>query len=233
MAYGFLKTWRWAAGSLLVVILYFLFADPSLAGGLCLSILNGEGSVAYWTKDAALTFWEAIGIAITCSSFDIFTWFCLGGVTKKFYVLEVQPLYKEIDRKADLKTMNGRAEWAKNIYRFCRPVYDFFVPKSPFADKEESFRPTPRYYLPLLLYGSIPGDVFTGVGYSYSFRLNLGIAGFVLAAGNAAKMIVFGRLAMYCAVKLPLWGVIALMIVGPLMIKFLIINPLLKMRRND
>jgi hypothetical protein len=219
MTFRFLKIWKWIAGSIALATLLLLWFNPPSAGGLFWSFLNSESSMAFWNRRMNLPFLASFGIAMACSSFIIFTWFCLFAKAKTFYDTLVRPLYDELERRTDFEAIGSTAEWVRTVYRFCHNIYTLLVPRSAESTGEKkTIRRTAQRYLPLLAYGFIPTCVLTSIGYSFSFRLNLGTAWLILAIGDAAKIAAFG----YFAVKLPLWSVLPVFVIGPMIMRRII-----------
>ncbi len=217
--FRFLKTWKWIAGGIVSVFLLAWWFNPLYAAGLSWSFAHGESSSAFWGGKLGFPFWASFAISTACSSFDIFSWFCLYAQVKKFYDRLVQPLYQEVDRRIDVRTINGKGEWARIAFRYCQGIYYLLVPRPGTSiNEKKTFRRAARRYLPLLAYGFVPTCIGTGVGYSFSFGLNLGVAGVMLAIGNAGKMAVFG----YFAVKVPFWSVVPIFFFGPMAIRYAI-----------
>lgn len=197
MTFCSLKTWGWITGAIALTVLLFLWFDPPYAGGLFWSFFSGESSVAFWGRKMNLPFWASFSIATACGSFDIFTFFCLFPEIKKFY-----------------ETSERRT-----VYRFCYNIYTLLVPRpAEFAGGKKTIGWTAQRYVPLLAYGFVPTCTWTGVVYSFSFRLNLFAALLVLIVVNAAKTAVFG----YFAVKIPFWSVLPMLVIGPMIIRYII-----------
>lgn len=216
MTFRFLKIWKWIAGAIALAIIFSLWFNPPFAVGLFWSFVNSESSMAFWSKKMNLPFCMSFGIAMTCSGFEIFTWQCLFAKAKEFYYTLVSPLYRELERKIDLGKIDGKAEWIRTIYRFCCHMYTLLVPQPTKSTSEnKTITRTVRRYVPLLAYGFVPTCNWTGVGYSFAFRLNAGATWCILVVGNAAKIASFG----YFAVLLPFWSVLPIFIVGSTIIR--------------
>lgn len=161
----------------------------------------------------------SFAIATACGSFDIFTLFCHFAKVKKFYDTLARPLYDELERRANLKTIDGRAEWVRAVYRFCHNAYALLVPfhrpKKSSREKKTTGWSAQRY-VPLLAYGFVPTCTWAGVIYSFSSHLDPSTAFLVLITVNAVKTAVLG----YFAVRIPFWSVLPTFVVGPAIIQY-------------
>jgi hypothetical protein len=219
MAFDFLKIWKRVAGAIALSLLLLVWFYPLAAAGLIFSLWNGESSVAYWCRVMNLPFLASFAIATTCSSFDIFTWFCLAEKTEKIYDDLTRPLYDRLGNLTGQKTIDQKARWIRVTYRFCCKISRLLIPQLKRNEAgPRTTEPTMRHYAFLLIYGFVPTCIWTGIGYSLSFKLHLGVAWLILALGNTAKMACFG----YFAVKLPFWTALPVFFFGPIIIRHMI-----------
>ena len=213
----FVRFWKPIAEAVAILFLFLVFFGKfQIAERLFLSFVNGESSVAFWVA-AGTPFVPAVAIAIACSSFDIFSYYCGFALLKRFYKEMAKPLYEEIDSRTDLSAIDGNAEWARNAYRWGIGIYRFAVPQ-PSEDEREGSRSSRRmlwHYAQLYRYGLTPGSIWTGVGYSFAFKMDLLASGIVVGIGNITKMLLCG----YFSIKIPLWSVIPVFVLGPMCLR--------------
>lgn len=213
----FVRLWKPIAEAVAIPFIFLIFLGKfQVAERLFLSFVNGESSVAFWVA-AKTPFVLAVAIATVCSSFDIFSYYCGFALIKHFYEEMAKPLYDEIGRRTDLAAIDGKAEWARRVYRWGLGIYRFAVPQPSDAERDGPCTSGRAlwHYAQLYRYGLTPGSIWTGVGYSFAFRMNLGMSGVAVGLGNLTKMFLCG----YFSIKIPLWSVIPVFVLGPILLR--------------
>ncbi len=170
----------------------FLY-DYTVGMNVFRSFFNGESSIGFWMRQVGVPFGIAFLIAVACSTYDTFCWFCCGNAIRR-HQAAIREGYARI---ADLK--NADSPLIVQAYHVGEVIFRFFVPqKKQFSllQKEECFAEDWHLYLPLILYGFWPGGIWTGIGYAFEFDLNQAVAFVVLSAANALKALAFGLLAI-------------------------------------
>jgi hypothetical protein len=160
---------------------------------LFFTFVNGESMVGFWVRHGA-TLFVGTTIGITCSTYDIFTWFCLFRWLRAIYPA-VQPVYERIYGE-EMIIRNATTPWLAKAHRIGERIYYFLVPQPDRVYLRDSGVRTYHHYLLLLYFGVSPGGMWTGVCYVLAFRLNSLLAFLILASANACKISLFGYLAI-------------------------------------
>ncbi len=203
----------WPISFLFVVLAVTItsYYDERYAFDLIRSFLNGETAIGFWMKHG-LSLRQAVAMVTICSTYDLFTWFYLFGFIKGVHG-RVESWRSGFFRnniavaKEKSRSASKFLSLAEKVYLFCVPHPEKICEHGP----EKNAVGNPRYYLPLVFYGYCPAYIWTGIGYSMSFRLNTVAAFIVLAAANAMKMITAG----YLTIRIGVWGVFAIIITMP------------------
>ena len=193
-----------------------LFAPHYLRSALWWSFLNGESSILYWLTHHNLALPYAIMIAIACSTYDIFFWFCLWNWMKKAYHAKLAGPHRELNSFID----RSQYQWLRDARNIGKWIYDRLVPRPERVfplGTPKFFTKRYLFYLPLPYYGAVPGGIWLGISYSLKFGLNQVSSFFLEAAGNCAKMIASGLIAFFLLARFPwlhghLWSLLSLFV---------------------
>ena len=177
------------------ILVLFLF--PSIFGRfgftitvrhlLWASFLNAESAIPLWLTHGT-HFFSAVGIAIACSSYDVFFWFCLMNYCYGLYLTKLIVPYKEFESWAEM----SERPWKTRVQGIGARAFRFFVPPSRKAHTGW------KLHLRLFEYGIIPGGIWPGIGYGIAEGVPWK-ALLVIEFGNALKMVyngVFARASM-------------------------------------
>jgi hypothetical protein len=175
------------------IVMTFFFICHTFGVNLFRTYWNGESAIGFWIT-AGFSFALAYGLAVVCSTYDIFCWFCCGNGIQRHWRNGAKASYPEVAGfKYSKVWLIAKGYWVGET------IYRVFVPQADsryFLGTSETFAKNYHFYLPLIMYGAWPGGVWTGVGYSISHKLNQPLAFAVLSFANAVKMLVFGLLSI-------------------------------------
>lgn len=167
-----------------------LLISKELYETLVFSLIIPEASPMLWFRHGFSPY-QIMAIITTIGTYNLlfsqlsFNWF-----RKLYDVGKMEPTLARFDK---LITGPGWPPWVFKTKKVIVAVYRFFVPpvnREYFLGAHRLFSKDHHRYLPLIFYGAWPGDIWKGIGYTLTHKLNQFLAFSVESVGNAMKMLI-------------------------------------------